>query len=818
MNSLLKDLRFGFRMLLKTPGLTVIAIITLALGIGANTAVFSLTYALLLRPLPVPDANRLVLITYDKPGGQLGLSGPMLEELKKRQQVFSGMLAWRPMELTQVENGEGRAITGALVSGDGLGTLGIRPALGRVLVSDDDRPGGGPDGWAALISYRYWRQHFNADAGVLGKVLSIEGMTVRVVGVTPADFEGVEAGTKPDIVLPLQFEVAMHGEHAMLKVPGALWLTVIGRLKPGMSLGQAKADIERIGSQVLDATLTPPLRNLGMFKERSLQASPGAAGRSYLRVRYKTPVLVLQALVGLILLITCANLAGLLSARAASRRREFAIRRALGASQPRLLQQFLLETVLLVVAGTGLALLVADYGRHALIAALIKRSLAEPTLDRSVFAITAAASALAALLGSVLPALHTLHLHTADELKESRQQTQTFDRARVGRSLIAAQAAVSVILLVAAGLFASTLYRLLAINPGFRTQGLLVAPTDFRRRPETGAELIGLYERILERLNTTPGITLATAERFPLIAGWISSTFTKSVLPDGTVRESQDTSFNAVGAHYFAAMGTQMLAGRNFQPGDRSAHPVCILNASAAKYFFPGRMAVGSYLTSSVSRKAVQYEVVGVVEDTKYRSLREPSPPMIYTPFMQAEEDDRGLYLLVRANDTAQAALAVRRALQELAPGTPLLPAITMREQVNESIGQERVLAMLSGFFAALGLLLTAIGLYGLLAFQVTRRTTEIGIRMALGAQRTAVIGMVVREAMLLVGAGVVVGLGAAVGASRLISSLLYGTKATNPTIYAAGLVVMITIAMVAAWRPARRAASTDPMEALRAE
>jgi predicted permease len=586
-------------------------------------------------------------------------------------------------------------------------------------------------------------------------------------------------------------------------------------------LSQAKAEIQRIAPQVLEITDTKHVLSHGFFAGCRFGAVPGRTGRAFVRDQYREPLLVLQVLVGLVLFIGCSNLAGLVIARISNRRHEMAIRTAVGAPASRLLRQLFTETALIVVLGSVVALVLARAASAALLTALMGPDalLLDLRPDAGVLLFTAAVTALAAFFAGLISSLPTVRSMPALALKQGGANTAGTGPAQPGRWLVIIQTGVSVLVVVAAALLASSLYRLLTMNPGFRSEGVVIVPTDFHRRPENSDQRAALYERILERLQAMPGVQEASAEAIPLLTGWVSSTTLRNIMPDGSVREDDNLSYNRIGPAYFRAMGTRVIAGREFLVSDGAAQsPVCILNQSAAQYFFPQGNAVGSFLRSPdrPGETPTQYEVVGVVEDTRYTSLRTPAPRMVYKPFLQETGDD--LFLIVRSDNITQAVASAHRVLAEMAPNTPLLMPTTMREQLRRSVGQEQVTAMLAIFFALVALLLTAIGVYGLLAFQVTRRVAEIGIRVALGAQPVQVSWMVLREALVLVGSGIVLGALAAAGAMHWIASFLYDTKPMDPYLYGMAVVLMLGVAFTASWLPARRAARVDPMQALRAE
>ncbi len=818
MGTLLQDVRYGLRMLRKTPVFTGVAVLTLILGIGGNTAIFTLTHALLLRSLAVANPGELARVTFAKPDMDFGLSGPMFDEIAKRQQVFSGMLAWGMASLTVMENGEPRLTRGALASGDAFQTLGVKAEVGRVITPADDRPGGGPDGWAAVLSHAYWEQHFGRRPNVLGRVLSVQGTPVTVVGVAPPGFEGVDVGSQPELILPLEFEVQMRGKNAQRHFKTSFWLTVMGRLKPGVSLAQANADIQRLAPEILSIIDPRGMLKNGFFKGMYLGATAGRTGRAWVRDTYRQPLWLLQALVGVILLICCANLAGLFSARAAARQHEFAIRGALGAHRWRLVRQLLVEALLVAALGAAGGLLLAQWGTAALVSALMRRDAVrlDLSLDAGVLLFTTAITVAAILLFGLPSGLRGTRFDLARDLNHARQLGH--GGRKLDSILVAGQVALSVTLVVAAALLAGTFYRLLTTYPGFQVSGVLAVPTDFERRPEQGAQRIALYERLLERLQVMPGIQAASAESILPLRGWVSTTSYAATASDGTIRKDTNLYYNHVGAYYFTARGMRLLAGRDFLPADRAGTPdVCALNRSAARFFFGDGSAVGAYLRDVDDPKAAPCKVIAVVEDAKYTSMRAEIPRTIYTPFAQqtAPED---LFLVIRSDRPAVALASVRSALQEIAPGTPMLPAVTMREQLRASIGTEQVMAMLAVFFAVLAIALALAGLYGLLSYRVTLRVPEIGIRMALGAQPARVLAGILAQGLTLLAIGLAVGIAAAALLTRFVAALLFGIRPLEPALFFASAAILAALGATASYFPARRAAKVDPMVALRYE
>ena len=831
LDSLLLDLRFAVRMLRKTPAFTAIAVITLALGIGANTAIFTLTHALLLKGLPVSNPDQLVVLTYTSGQGSLGLSWPMYEELRRQQSVFSSMFAIAGGNFHVKRGGVLEKDDVEFVTGDTFSTLGLQPALGRLISASDDISGAGAP--VAVISHAYWVKAFNGSPEALGASLTIDRTAVTVVGVLPANFQSVVAGSHPDIFLPYELEPVVRPGHSQRTGAAMLVATVMGRRRAGVSFEQARADIERLGPGIVQKVDTNNiLRSFAMFKNARITAEPGRAGRSWYRTQYERPLLVLQSLVGVILLICCANLAGLLAARASSRRREFAVRGALGAPRFRMVRQLLVEAAMLALIGAGLGMLLADFGGRLLASTMLRNADLSFNLhpDLGVLLFTTAITVSVALLAGLPSGLRSTRVDLVTDLKEGALHSRP--ASFLDRWLVAGQVALASVLLVAAGLFAGTVHRLLSIDPGFSTEGVLVVPLDitgltisefYTYRPDTKRQ-IAMTEQMIERLQGMPGVVLASGEVMPVMAGYTSSATYQSTLPDGSAQKASAW-FNNVGPHYFAAAGTRIYQGRDFEPSDRDQkNPVVAINQSAAHLFFPKGNALGSYLSAangvsswSADDHSEHYRVVAVVEDQLFSNLRSAAPPMVYEPFMQLKAVPH-IFLVIRTSNPAAAAQSARKVLHDLAPAAPWQEPITMREQIRESIGRERAVAMLAVFFAGLALLLTGIGVYGLLSYDVVQRTREIGIRLALGARQGSVLRRVIGQAALLTVCGLVAGLALAVALGRFVSSLLYGVRPLDGASYMLAAGSLIALALLAGYLPARRATRVDPMIALRNE
>ena len=820
--TLVEDLRYGLRMLRKSPVFTTVAFLTLVLGIGANTAIFTLTYNLFLRGLAVERPGELALISYETQNSRMPLSREMVNAVSQRQNVFTDLLAWAGDSFRVNENGDVRVVDAAVVNGRGLSTLGLIPALGRLITSTDDQSGGGPEGWVGVVSYKYWQEHFHGDPTVLGRPLIVESIPLTIVGVLPAGFESVNVGLHPSIVVPLEFKVLLARQSGRPLSSADLIFTTIGRMKPGLNLADARAQIADISSSVIQGNVPSVYRDV-FFPGARLNVSSGQNGNCAVRDPYQQSLLILQGLVGVILLLCCINLAGLFSARAAARGRDLTLRSALGAHRFRLSRQLFMEILLIAAPATACALLLASLMANGLVAALAVRRYhlaVETKPDIYIFAFNAAIALLATLIAGLIPAVQATRSPNLNRPQEFQPPVaNSKPRTRDSSWLVPMQAGISVVLVASAGLFAGTLYRLLTVDLGFDPKGVLVVPTDFQNRHEKARQRLALYERLLNRLNGMPGIQIASAETIPVLRGIRSNMHFAALGLHGEQHRNINISSNRVGRRYFEVMRTQVLEGRSFLSEDEhSKHRVCILNLSAAKHLFPEGNAVGSFIDAQDQEGSlIPYEIVGIVENTKFTNLREPDPDQIYLAFQPGDLESE-LTMVIKTDDVDAATASTRQVFRELVPDSLFLEPITETAQLKESVVQERVVAGISALFGVLAMLLTAIGVYGTLAFQVAQRTMEIGIRLALGAPRSGVLRMVLRQALIPLGIGALLGTTAALASSRLVVNLLYEVRPYSPSIHIGTLIIIGSIGFFAAWMPARRAASLDPVVALRAE
>jgi predicted permease len=815
------DVRYGLRMLRKSPISTAIAIVILAVGIGSNTAVFSLIDTLLLRNLAVPAPHELVSISFRQAGHVGPLSGPMFDRLRERQSAFRDLFAWTNQPMVLSEGGYAQAIQGAYATGSAFPTLGLRPRLGRLLEWEDDEAGNTSQGFAAVISEAFWMEHFGGATNVLGRAVVVNGMAATIVGVIPRSFNGMTVDYAPQIVLPFSFDVALHGKESGRFDPASRWFFTTGRLRDGVGFREAGANVATVAQDVLREAFPQSFRDDDALRDIGLTLSPEPAGISPLGEIYGRSLWTLQGLVALLLVICCANLASLQIARSLQREQEFAVRSALGAGRVRLVRQLAVESGLVAIAGASGGLLLSQW-MSSLLVRYVEQSDFIVSLDLRadvrVLAWSIGITSLVAILAGVLPALGLTRIEAEAALRAGgRQLNVGRDTSRWSRRLLPVQLALSLLLVTVASLFAASARNLLHADLGFRVQGVTMFSLNFERRPEKGEALRGLYRRMIETLRRSPGVEAASVLAVRPLSE--SGTDFAAAPVEGGSSDNKHLLENVVGADYFATTGTRLFAGREFRESDRadSIH-VCVVNEAASNYFFGTSDAVGKHIRA-IERGETQgaCEIVGVVADTKYSSVRQQAPPTIYYAFEQMPAEP-GLSIITRSSTTASAVTAFQDSLRKMAPDTPLLPAVTMERQLEDSIGQERLLASVSLFFGLVALAMTSIGLYGVQMQRVTQRTPEIGLRMALGAQPRDMLWSVTREIGLFLAVGLPMGLVLAIACARFVEGFLYEVSATNPGVYFGATAATLLVAIAASWLPARRATRVDPMVALRHE
>jgi predicted permease len=877
LETLSRDLRYALRMMRKSPGFTAVALLSLAFGVGTNSAIFSVVDALLLKALPVAGAERLVVLEKHNRGrAQPLFSYPAWRLLQQSAPVCSGVLAMT-IEATAVVRplvpaagagaGPGDSVETAaiqLVSGNFFAVLGTGMAAGRSFAPGEDAVPGAPA--LAVISYGYWQRRFGRDPGIVGRALSVNGVPVTVVGVARRGFQGAVADMAPDLFLPITLrEVVKYqgpSESDGPDLPGRPiweqvndhWLLLLARRRPGVSVERATVALNVLFQRDKEARLatrTDP-DDRRAVQTATLALEPGARGLAFLRGSFTRPLLILMAVAGLVLLIACANLANLLLARADRRRKEMALRLGIGAGRGRLLRQLLTESLLLAGLGGALGLACAGLGSRLLLRLASRNSQAIPLdvdLDWRKLAFALGVALATGVAFGLAPALRATRVDLAASLKQGAGTLGSGAGAgggrgrggRVGQALVAAQIGLSLVLLVGAGLFVRSLQNLMSVDPGFSPRGLAVVAVNPRLLGYDDERLAALYPRLVERLEAVPGVRSVSLSNMRLLSG--ASWDETIVLPGYTPRpdEEMGVQLRVVTPRYFETVGLRLLAGRALSPHDRPGAPrVAIVDEAMARRFWP-RLGAAEVVGQRFGfggppANSRDLEIVGVVEATRSVRLAEAPPPTAFLPVAQRTGVMRDIEVRFAApggasgsgsaSDSASAppppppnlAAELRRAIAEVEPNLPVFSVLTMSEQLERSLARERAVARLTGFFSVLALLLAAVGLYGVMSYDVARRTGEIGLRMALGAPRRRVLGLVMRQTAWLIAAGVAAGLAAALAATRLAASQLFGLGAHDPGTLLAATLALVAVALAAGFLPARRAAETDPMEALRHE
>src|SRR5579859_26584 len=834
-----RDLRFGARQLLRNPVLPCVGITSLALGIGANTAVFMAAKAVLFDSLPVDAPNQLRMLTWvsghelpvppvwgdlwsNESGGlsSNAFSYPVFEELRAKKDSVQDFIAFKDVPLTATVDGQSDMINGELITGNGLQSLGIKTALGRTLGLEDDT--GASSEPVAVISQGYWVQRFARSQSVIGEHIFLNGVPVTIVGVCGGHFAGLQLGNVSQIFLPLTLQPlivprAQNSSVSLLNNPQSWWVQVLVRLRTDVPEPRVQAELDAVLRQVA----MPVLTHTSDIDRFHLRLEPGSRGVDSLRGAYSRLSYVLLGLAGLILLLACVNLANLLMARSASRRREMTTRFALGASRAGIIRQILTESILLSALG-GIAGLLLGYLLRNAIPKLLEGAsrpvIASVDLDWRVLIFTLALSLATGVLFGMAPAWQSTRSDKTTNFRESGGATANRQRLLLDKALVLGQIALSAILLVGAGLFARTLFNLNHVSMGFEADRMLLFHLNPPRSRYSNAQMITLYKRLEQELAEVPGVLSVTMSNIAIIGdGHSGSTF--HVFGRPVEKDKDRVQTNAVGSDFFQTLGIPMLQGRAFTIHDTEASPnVAIVNRTLALKYFPGENPVGRTFEADAEDGEGPIQIVGVAADTRYADLRSETPPTFYVPYQQRSISGRMVGELRTASDPAAVLQSVRKAVQSLDRDLPLIDVRTMKEQIRATLADEQTLADLACAFSVLALVLASIGIYGIMSYTVSTRTSEIGLRIALGQQPTSVLTAVLVESIGLTLAGILVGLGAAVVMVRFIGSTLYGLSAADPLTASCTTFLLLTVSIIAAAVPARRASRIDPIRALRYE
>jgi predicted permease len=826
------DLRVTLRSLGRTPGYALTAIGSLALGIGANVAIFSLLDQALLRTLPIERPDRLVFLYHPGPlegssstdeSGGPSFSYPVFRALQSATTRLSGLAGARSMRASVSYEREAALATVHRVSGNYFSVLGIGAAVGRLLSEHDDRvPGEHP---VAVLGHRFWATRFGADPSVVGRKLVVNGRPLTIVGVVAPGFESERPGTVIDVFVPITMNREISPDWDGFADRKDHWVTLLGRLEPQATREGAEAALGVAYRAQLEADIAAFGRRdaefLRGYRSKRIVLRPGRYGRGEFREEVRTPLLVLMGMTLLVLLMVCANLASLQMARGARRTRELAVRLAVGASRARLIRALMVEASVLAGCGAGLGLLAAHWTTRSLVALLSDLLPAPLTaeLDGRLLAFSVALTALTVILAGLLPAFHASQVDLVTSLKgQPGEGGPSRSAGPVRRALVTAQIAVCVLLLVGAGLLARTFVNLTRVDLGLDLERLVVFALEPKLNAYDDARAASLYRDLTNRLGAVPGVALVTAARVPAIADTSSSA---NVTVEGSAvldDDAADSSFNVVGPDYFRTLGIPLRRGREFTRADAASAPhVVVVNEAFVRHFLPGQDPIGRRMATGRGRRVkLDLEIVGIVGNARYSSVRAAPPAVFYTTYLQSAKQT-GLTFYVRtASDPEAMVPVVRREVAALDPSLPVANLQTMRRQVEHSVRAERLLSLLAASFAAMATILAAVGLYGTLAYDVARRTREIGIRMALGARRAEVRALVVKDVVLLAGIGSALGVALAAAGGRMLEAVLFGTTAWDPLVYASALAALAIVAVTGAYVPARRASRVDPMVALR--
>ena len=828
--TLAQDLRYASRMLVKSPGFTAVTILTLALGIGANTGLFSLVNSVLLANLPVRNPQELVVVKYTDARTQQAeedFSYPMYQAMRDKNTVFADVLTRSGLSFNASYGGQSEHASGELVSGNYFETLGVHPFLGRLIGPEDDRlPGASP---VAVLSYGYWQRRFGSDLSIVGKNIVLNEHPMRVIGIAPPGFYGTEMAHSPEILVPMMMATVFRPVPAnRLQNPRHHWMTILARRKPEVSVAQAQASLDILYHQVLAAELQEPGEGVNAHdKERTLasriQLDPGHQGFAHLRGEMERPLLLMFAVTGIVLLVACANLANLLLARNAKRKQEILVRLAIGAGRGRLIRQWLTESLLLSALGGTAGIFVAYWAKTALLGFLpadYSANLRAP-MDLRVLGFALLASLATGLLFGLAPALQLSRTSLSVALRSDAPSIAAGERLFSLRSaLIFLQVALSLPLLIGAGLFLHSLRNLRGVNTGFVKGNVFLATLNPAMNGYSQERIKGLYDDLLARVRTLPGVSAASLTTSSVISGGWDQEGVKVEGYQPGPDENMSPNAAVVSTGYFTTMGIPFIAGRDFSEQDTASRSkVVVINETMARYFFGSKDPLGKKMSTDDDPKApLDREIIGVVKDAKYVRLSEAPRRHFYAPMAQ-EPRLFDMTLQVRtAGDPEKIGDLVRAQVHDLDANLPLYATTTLEIQIDASLAQERLLSWLSSLFGLLATLLASLGLSGVVAFSVARRTREIGIRMALGAQPGDILRSVVGHMAFLVTAAMVVGLAIAYSLSRFLGTMLFEVRSADPAAFAGACLLLSAVAAIAAYLPALRATQVDPVVALRYE
>ncbi|HTQ60994.1 MAG TPA: ABC transporter permease [Candidatus Solibacter sp.] len=829
LETFLQDVRYGLRILGRTPVITCVAILSLALGIGANTAIFSLIDTVMLRMLPVERPEELVQVRMRSPRDTSGESNPTFtnpiwEEMRNHQDVFSGVFAWGEERFDLAQGGAVQRADGFFASGDYFSTLGVRPAAGRLFSGADDKRG---CAGAAVLSYGFWQNHFGGAPSAIGSTLSLNNHSFEIIGVSAPGFFGVDVGNKFDVALPICAAAQFDGAKSRLDQRSWWWLRVLGRPKLNLTPAQLNARLGVLSPQVFSAAAPQnwDAKHQQDFLKRTFVTTSAGTGVSYVRREFGQPLNILMGVVGLVLLIACANIASLMLARAAARHKEIAVRKALGASRSRLIRQLLTESVLLSSAGAMLGILFARWGSTVLVRYISTKNdsvFLDLSFDWRILIFTAGVAVFTGLLFGVLPALRSTRVSLTSAMKGS-QAVETEGRAkfRPGKWIVASQVALSLVLLMASGLFLRSFVKLVTIDMGFDRNNVLLVSADLHTAGVAPEAQAAMFDEIENRLRSLPGIVSAGRSVITPVSNRIWNNLLEVDTPNAPKGEDAVAYLNYISPGYFGTMKTPLLAGRNFEERDaKTSAPVAIVNETLARRFYSNANPVGKVFRvhAEPGKTAAPIQIVGLVKDSKYESLREDNSATAYFPIGQVPEHAAEQSFELRTATRPSSLIpAVQEAVAGVSKAIPLEFG-TLAQQVDDSLVQERLLATLSTFFGALALLLAMIGLYGALSYLVAQRQIEFGIRRALGAPQNAILGLVMKDVVVVLLGGIAAGVCISLATVGLLQKMLFGLAPRDTVTLLASVGVLSAVAFFAGYLPARRAMRVDPMVALRYE